>query len=263
MPKKQITVAVSGGFDPIHVGHLRMFQQAKKLGTRLVVILNNDNWLREKKGFVFMSEKERAELIRAIHGVDEVVITKHKLRSEDKSVTKELADLRPDIFANGGDRKKQSDIPETEVCKRYGIKMVFNIGGGKVQSSSWLTSKVIKVRETEYRPWGKMETYERGKSWWVKTLTIDAGHQISLQSHKERGETWVCVGGELDAIVFDKDVSDGEGRLIHMTLGAFVSFGPGQIHRLSSKTGGTIIEVAVGTPDEKDIKRYADNYGRT
>lgn len=140
--KKEKWVAVSGGFDPIHIGHVRMFERAKKLGDKLVVILNNDNWLMTKKGFVFMNQKERAEIIRALSCVDAVYITRHKKNDSDRSVCFALAALEPDIFANGGDRKNVSDIPEAKVCARLNIKMVFNVGGGKVQSSSWLTDKV-------------------------------------------------------------------------------------------------------------------------
>jgi D-beta-D-heptose 7-phosphate kinase/D-beta-D-heptose 1-phosphate adenosyltransferase len=141
MGKKKIkVVAVSGGFDPIHVGHVRMFEDAQKLGDKLVVILNNDNWLKKKKGFVFMPGKERAELIKNIKWVDDVILTGHKLNTKDMSVVSELKKLKPDVFANGGDRKFDN-IPEVPVCEKYGIKMVFNIGhGGKVQSSSWLLS---------------------------------------------------------------------------------------------------------------------------
>ena len=134
-------VAVSGGFDPIHVGHLRMFKKARALGEKLVVILNNDNWLRDKKGSAFMPEKERAEIILAFPFVDKVYITKHKKGDADRSVTKALKALRPAIFANGGDRKNIADIPESVVCRELEIRMVFNVGGGKVQSSSWLIEK--------------------------------------------------------------------------------------------------------------------------
>lgn len=139
--RRKITVAVSGGFDPVHVGHVRMFQEAKKLGDRLVVILNNDNWLRAKKGYVFMPEKERKELLEAIGCVDTVVLTKHPKNPTDMSVRKELALLKPNIFANGGDRTAHN-TPETEVCQSIGCEMVFSIGrGGKIQSSSWLLDK--------------------------------------------------------------------------------------------------------------------------
>lgn len=136
--KKIITVVVSGGFDPIHPGHTRLFNEARKLGDRLIVILNNDNWIKLKKGKGFMNEKERKEVIEALRAVDKVVLTKHKPGTTDLSVCDALLELRPDIFANGGDRKI-GNIPEVAVCKQIGCDMVFNVGkGGKIQSSSWL-----------------------------------------------------------------------------------------------------------------------------
>jgi D-beta-D-heptose 7-phosphate kinase/D-beta-D-heptose 1-phosphate adenosyltransferase len=149
MNKQEIkVVAVSGGFDPVHIGHVRMFEKAKALGTHLVVILNCDEWLKRKKGFVFMPEKERAEIIEKFAVVDDVYIH----YSDDSHVSKALENYRMkiegkeyqiNIFANGGDRKNKNDIPETNVCEKNGIEMVFNVGeGGKVQSSSWLTNAI-------------------------------------------------------------------------------------------------------------------------
>lgn len=139
--KKIQVVAVSGGFDPVHIGHVRMFEAAKKLGDKLVVILNNDNWLQKKKGHVFMPEKERKEIIEAFKMIDKVVITKHPKNFKDISVCAELKKIKPDIFANGGDRKLDN-IPEVTVCEKINCQMVFNVGrGGKVQSSSWLVNK--------------------------------------------------------------------------------------------------------------------------
>lgn len=136
--KKEIIVAVSGGFDPIHIGHIRMFKEARALGDKLVVILNNDNWLKKKKGYAFMPQKERKEIIENIKWVDGVVLTGHKPNPQDMSVANDLKKLKPNIFANGGDRKV-GNTPEGPVCEKYNIKMVFNIGrGGKIQSSSWL-----------------------------------------------------------------------------------------------------------------------------
>lgn len=141
---KPVVVAVSGGFDPIHPGHIRMFKEAKALGDRLVVILNNDNWLQKKKKYNFMGEKERKEVIEALRDVDQVVLTHHTKNPEDMSVCEALQRIKPDIFANGGDRVK-SNIPEVDLCKKLGIKMVFNVGeGGKVQSSSWLVDKAMR-----------------------------------------------------------------------------------------------------------------------
>ena len=151
---KKVVVAVSGGFDPIHIGHVRMFQRARRLGDELVVILNNDNWLRAKKQHIFMKEHERKEIIEALRPVDRVFVTRHKKNvkgPKDMSVSRELKEISPDIFANGGDRnKKNAANPASSLywdintCKEIGCKMVFNIGeGGKVQSSSWLLEKYV------------------------------------------------------------------------------------------------------------------------
>lgn len=143
---KPVIVAVSGGFDPIHVGHLRMFEEAKKLGDYLVVIVNNDNWLRDKKGFVFMAENERVELIRGMKPVDAVYLTGHKKGDKDRSVCKALRKIKPHIFANGGDRTRKN-VPEAVLAKRIKMKLKYGIGGEKVQSSSWLTAAVPHGRK--------------------------------------------------------------------------------------------------------------------
>jgi len=144
-----VVVAVSGGFDPLHIGHVRMFEQARALGDELVVILNNDNWLRAKKGFAFMPERERKEVIEALRVVDRVVLTTHKPHDRDMSVSRALRAVRPHIFANGGDRNeanaadpRSSLYKDLGTCKALNIEMVFNVGkGGKIQSSSWLLKK--------------------------------------------------------------------------------------------------------------------------
>lgn len=132
--KKQIVVAVSGYFNPIHVGHIRLFKQAKKLGTKLIVIINTDKQIKLKGSSLFMNEEERLEIVKSIAPVDNAILAIDK----DKSVCKTLELIKPDIFANGGDRTRKN-IPEVATCKKIGCKMVFNIGkGGKIQSSSWL-----------------------------------------------------------------------------------------------------------------------------
>lgn len=142
------TVAISGGFDPLHIGHTRLLNDAKKLGDKLVVILNNDNWLKAKKGFVFMNQEERAELLKAMRAVDDVLITSHPENPTDMSVCTELEKLKPDIFANGGDRKPDGDpVPEAELCQKLSIELVYNVGhGGKVQSSSELVHKALGIK---------------------------------------------------------------------------------------------------------------------
>jgi len=133
MSKKLTTVAVSGYFDPIHVGHLEYLQLAKKLGDNLIVIINNNLQAELKKGSTFMDEKDRMEIVAALRCVDEVFLS----IDTDKSVCKSLERIKPDIFANGGDRSLD-EIPETAVMKKYNIKMVDGLGS-KIRSSSDLT----------------------------------------------------------------------------------------------------------------------------
>ncbi len=130
------TVCVSGGFDPIHVGHLRMLVAAKKIAGidgRLVVIVNSDEWLERKKGYVFMPFDQRREIIMGFRCVDAVSI----VDDSDDTVCEALKRINPDVFANGGDRK-EGNVPEYSVCEDLNIEMVYNVGGGKVQSSSEL-----------------------------------------------------------------------------------------------------------------------------
>src|SRR3989344_4608070 len=91
-------VAISGGFDPVHIGHINLIRAARALGGRLIVILNNDNWLLQKKGYFFMPEQERKTVIESIRYVDQAVLTSHKPKTQDMSVCRELAAIKPDIF---------------------------------------------------------------------------------------------------------------------------------------------------------------------
>ena len=135
----KIKIAVSGYFDPIHVGHLEYLKMAKSLGDILVVIVNNNNQCVLKKGKFFMDEKDRLEIVKAIKYVDEVFLSV----DEDRTVCKSLELIRPNIFANGGDRSTD-EVPETLVCKKHDIKMVDGLGE-KIRSSSSLTGiKEIK-----------------------------------------------------------------------------------------------------------------------
>ena len=132
-------VAISGYFDPIHVGHIEYINMAKKLGDKLVVIVNNNYQCELKKGKPFMDEKDRVTIVSNLKNVDEVFLSIDK----DKTVCASLEKIRPDIFANGGDRKNY-EIPESVICKKYDIKIIDGLGD-KIRSSSDLTGlKEIK-----------------------------------------------------------------------------------------------------------------------
>ena len=132
-------IAISGYFDPIHVGHLEYINMAKKLGDKLVVIVNNNYQCELKKGKPFMDEKDRVIIVSNLKNVDEVFLSVDK----DKTVCASLEKIKPDIFANGGDRKNY-EIPESVICKKYDIKIIDGLGD-KIRSSSDLTGlKEIK-----------------------------------------------------------------------------------------------------------------------
>ena len=131
--KNKIRVAVSGYFDPIHIGHLEYLRMAKELGDSLVVIVNNNYQCKLKKGKHFMDENDRVEIVKALRFVDEVFLSVDK----DRTVCKSLEEIKPDIFANGGDRAT-SEVPETPICKKFNIRMVDGLGD-KIRSSSSLT----------------------------------------------------------------------------------------------------------------------------
>lgn len=131
-------IVASGYFDPIHIGHIEYLKLAKQLGGTLIVIVNNDKQAKIKKGFSFMNENERLEIVKNIKYVDEVFLS----IDDDSTVCKSLEKLKPDIFAKGGDRNS-SNIPELEVCNKYNIKIVDGLGN-KIQSSSDLISGVKK-----------------------------------------------------------------------------------------------------------------------
>ena len=134
-PDTRKLVLVSGGFDPIHVGHVRMIEDAARHGG-VVVVLNSDEWLMRKKGYVFMPWKERAEIILNLKNV----LSVEPVDDSDETVCEALTRIRPDIFANGGDRKLEN-TPEIELCEKLNIELLWSVGGGKIQSSSDLVNR--------------------------------------------------------------------------------------------------------------------------
>ena len=144
--KEKPTVMVSGGFDPVHAGHIRMILDAARWGD-VIVIANSDRWLFEKKGFVFMDFKQRAEILNAIKGV----ILVDSVDDTDGTVCEAIRRLKPTYFANGGDRGR-NNTPEQDVCEELGVEMLWSIGGDeKRDSSSDLVERVRKQTKTPIR----------------------------------------------------------------------------------------------------------------
>lgn len=139
-------IVTSGGFDPMHVGHLRCLlksaELAKKIGgkTKLAVIVNSDGFLLRKKGYAFMPEAERLEIIAGVNGVDYVVLWD----DGSQTVTEALRVLKPFAFTKGGDRDAATNVPEFDLCESIGTQVIFGVGGGKIQSSSDLVRAIKK-----------------------------------------------------------------------------------------------------------------------
>lgn len=200
MEKRRLSlkiVVVTGGFDPLHSGHIAYFESAKFLGDRLVVGVNSDDWLQRKKGRYFMPQKERASIIRALEVVNSVVPLSSEMDGDDsckKFLEYMCAHNQEDeiIFANGGDRNS-GNIPEMEVAASN-LSFKFGVGGeDKKNSSSWILSNWEKP--TTQRKWGKYRDLDQNGHWKVKELSIETS--LSDQRHFHRSEHWHVVDGDL------------------------------------------------------------------
>ena len=188
-------VLVTGGFDPLHSGHIAYFRAAKQLGDTLVVGVNSDAWLIRKKGRAFMPWDERMTIVKNIKDVDFVL----EFNDDDgsaKSAIKLARQTWPDhkiIFANGGDRT-DANIPEMEFEDRN-LEFEFGVGGfNKANSSSWILEE-WKAPKTE-RQWGYYRVLHEVPGMKVKELTVDPGKSLSMQRHNHRAEYWIVSEGQ-------------------------------------------------------------------
>ena len=200
-------VLVTGGFDPLHSGHIAYFKEAKKLGDKLVVGVNSDAWLTRKKGRPFMPLHERAEVIRALSMVDAVVAFDNDYDADNtciKFVQDSCWNYEEDevIFANGGDRTS-NNIPEMSVVAEN-LYFEFGVGGeDKKNSSSWILKEWSQP--TTERAWGRYTVLDKGNGWQVKQLAFDSGKQLSDQRHFKRSEHWHVVEGDVQMTLENPD----------------------------------------------------------
>ena len=247
-------VLVTGGFDPIHSGHLAYFQAAKQLGDKLVVGLNSDAWLSRKKSRPFMPMSERFALVSALSIVDEVVVYNDDDGSSCDAIR--LVKMRyPDadiIFANGGDRTA-SNIPEMSIKD---VEFRFGVGGdNKANSSSWILEEWKTPRTT--RAWGHYRVlHEVGANTKLKELTVAPKTCLSMQRHDQRAEFWFVAEGE--AAIYTLDNSSDHELVGHFGVHEHIWIAKNQWHMLCNETDQPIklIEIQYGENCvEEDIER--------
>ena len=203
-------VLVTGGFDPIHSGHIEYFKAARLLGDKLVVGINSDAWLTRKKGRPFMPWSERSKVIQNIRGVDYVMEFNDDENNSKHCIHKcrLMWPAAQIIFANGGDRTAtnipEMDYPDNNVVFEFGVG-----GTNKANSSSWILQE-WKSPKTE-RPWGYYRViHEIGAHTKVKELTVDPGQRLSMQRHRERAEHWFVSEGTATVYTIDERTTDAE-----------------------------------------------------
>ncbi len=246
-------VLVTGGFDPLHSGHIEYFKAAKQLGNLLVVGINSDEWLARKKGKAFMPAVERRSIIENLYQVHKVI----EFNDDDGSAVDAIRQVKKMfprdkiVFANGGDRTKDN-IPEMVFDD---VEFVFGVGGTtKANSSSWILEE-WKAPKT-LRPWGYYRVLHDVHGAKVKELTVEPGQSLSMQRHRLRNEYWLVTSGQC---LVESTMPNGY-QLPPKELGMHdsVHIPLGDWHKLSNpyEEPCRIVEIQYGTScDESDIER--------
>lgn len=253
---------VSGGFDPLHSGHIEYFVSAKEIGDYLIVALNSDEWLKNKKGKAFMPFNERKVLIGNLRMVDEVIhFTDDEIGSCSLGLEK-VKEMYPDdkiIFCNGGDRNKDN-IAETNVS---GIDFRFNVGGSKkLNSSSWLIKDYFN--NFEERVWGKFYNLFKDESVRIKELVINSGKGLSFQRHRFRNEIWFVSKGKC-LVRYGDSNNENESEEIELNREELFHVPANKWHQIINPFGKDchIIEIQYGEKTvENDIERSSMYSGK-
>jgi cytidyltransferase-like protein len=249
-------VLITGGFDPLHSGHIAYFKAAKTLGDMLIVGLNSDDWLVRKKGAAFMPWNERLCIINNLSMVDEV----YTFDDDDGSAKHFIQQARAHypnaelIFANGGDRTKDN-IPEMDAVDAN-LSFVFGVGGeNKMNSSSWILQE-WKAPKTQ-RPWGYYRVlHQDGTEIKVKELTVNPGCSLSMQRHRYRHEHWFVTEGTATINTLDTDGNTVMNNFVMKNMQTYI--GKEEWHQLVNKnhTPLKVIEIQFGEQcTEEDIER--------
>ncbi len=191
------TVLVTGGFDPLHSGHIAYFKAARALGDKLVVGVNSDEWLMRKKGKAFMPFAERASIIRELEVVDKIIGFDDSDDTANQGIFLALCtNAGKLIFANGGDRSNTTTPEYEEYGNHPDVEFAFGVGGNdKKNSSSWILDE-WRTQKTE-REWGYWSVLDDKKTIKVKELVINPGASLSDQKHKMRSEHWYVLKGDV------------------------------------------------------------------
>ena len=248
-------VVVSGGFDPIHSGHVEYLKNAKEYGDKLIVALNSDTWLKKKKGKPFMTFNERKSILEAIQYVSEVINFEDDKKGSCINALLKIKKLYPDdkiFFANGGDRNI-NNIPEMSVS---GIEFLFGVGGNdKKNSSSWILNNWQYYFEE--REWGAFFNLFETKNIKVKELIVEPGKSMSFQRHLKRNEIWLVSQGACE-VRSSKEKLPKSSRKIKLEKYDHFIVPVGEWHQIinSSINQTHIIEIQYGDECiEDDIER--------
>ena len=248
-------VVVSGGFDPIHSGHIAYFKSARSHGNKLIVALNSDAWLEKKKGKFFMPFEERKAVVESIKFVDEVISFEDDAMGSCINALEAIKAAYPNYeiyFANGGDRDKKN-IPEMSVSD---INFIFSVGGdNKKNSSSWILNKWQYYFEE--RQWGSFFNLFEKKNIKVKELIVDSGKSMSFQRHFKRNEIWLVSEGSC-TVTYSDDPIEKAKKQIQLNKFDHYLVPIGHWHQITnlSKKKTHIIEIQYGEDCiESDIER--------
>ena len=245
---------VTGGFDPIHQGHIELILDAQNYGDEVWVGLNSDEWLIRKKGFVFMPLKDRLAVVRAIKGVTRCLSWDDSNDSAGGAMFKAIATGAKHInFCNGGDRVDITSLPKAEQYwnDRHDCDFIFGVGGEKKNSSSQITQD-FKAPQTD-RTWGYYRVLHEVEGCKVKELTVNPGEKLSMQQHEKRSEFWLVTEG---SCIVNSPSEDGS-RVVHKHSSTFIP--PGMWHQLINPFPEPcrIVEIQYGLECiESDIKRW-------